>query len=145
MLAVAGRGRSEPPRARPSTESSIPIVGCVGCLGIAALVLVDALPFLVLQGALAPGRHSGWADVVVAVLGLAAGPIVAGLVGYLAFSARDRLLAAIDARWPGISERENAVALDPTELSAVVALVLALGAGAAVGSGAVVVLDAVLH
>ena len=128
----------------PSTDSSAPMIGCVGCLAVGAIVIVDALPFLGIQGAIASGDHAPWAVLLLFLLGLTTGPIVAGLFGYLAFRYRDGLLAAIERRWRGSTSRENAAALNLEELTAVAAVILGLAAGALIGISVVQVLSVTL-
>jgi hypothetical protein len=129
---------------RPSGESSTPIIGCVGCLIVVGIVVVDYFPYLGVLTALAHGRHPLWASSLIVVLGLAAGPIAAGLVGYSALRWRDRVVAAFEGRWPGLTSLDNAAALNLEEATFLIALAFGLGTGALLGTAVVRALDGVL-
>ena len=145
--AYLARNRANRPSSEarlPSAESGAPMIGCVGCLAVIGIAVVDVLPALGVQGALASGQHAPWAEALIAILGLGAGPVMAALVGYVSFRSRNRLVAALEARRRGLTELDNAAAFNLSEWTFVVALAIALGAGAAVGSAVVAALNVLL-
>jgi hypothetical protein len=128
---------------RPGSEDSgCALFGCAATLAVVAVIAVDIFPFLAVQDAVASGAHGPWALILIAILGLASGPVIATAVGYVVLTRAERLKSMIEWRWPLAAEQENPLGPNLSELPFVAAVIVGLVAGAAVGSGIARALDA---